>query len=78
METKDLQDSRNTKNIFTPYCCNARRIKVLSPVRSTPIHMGMLKSMFNAKAVPITGKEDQQNEMNKHLSYQLTTINGQM
>lgn len=38
----------------TPYCCNAKRIKVLSPVRSTPIQTGILKSMFNAKAVPIT------------------------
>jgi predicted ABC-class ATPase len=58
----------------TPYCCNARRTNVLSPVRSTPHHTGMLKSMFNAKAVPITEnrKKQSQNDLD---SYNMNKIN---
>lgn len=41
----------------TPYCCNNNRINVLNPVISTPHHSGTLKSMFKAKAVPITAEE---------------------
>ena len=44
----------------TPYCCNARRINVLSPVKRTPHHIGILKSIFNAKAVPITANSKKQ------------------
>lgn len=49
MKTKDQAEF-----LDTPYCCNASRTNVLKPVRRTPHHIGILKSMFKANAVPIT------------------------
>lgn len=57
-------------NQDTPYCCNARRIKVLNPVRRTPIHTGILKSIFNAKAVPITGNRRTISQKKLNCEYQ--------
>jgi hypothetical protein len=46
-------------NCLTPYCCSNKTIKVLSPIIRTPHHIGILNSMFRAKAVPITTKSKQ-------------------
>lgn len=43
-------------NLLTPYLCSARRRSVFNPANNTPAHMGKPKSMFRAKAVPITIK----------------------
>jgi len=42
------------RRLITPNLCTPRSKRVLRPVNRTPAHTGMWKSMFSAKAVPIT------------------------
>ena len=42
--------------LLTPYRCSPRSRRVFNPASRTPIHMGTLKRMWRANAVPTTVK----------------------